>query len=485
MLVNRTIKILLIEDEDFDVRRVRNTLKPFKQNLVIRDVTSDGNMAVSLLQQSPKNYDVVIMDFQIAGSLTGENLIRKIKVVDPALQIIVITKMTINITDFDFADKLLKAGAMWYCTKYPGDIEDYIYQPTDFILSIFNAYETRKLQEEQSRSNRKLRQKVEDILNEKCIIGESGATENLRKQIQQCAESDTIVLIRGSSGTGKELVAANIHYKSRRRFEKFVPINCGSLPNDLIESELFGFEKGAFTGAQEKKLGLFEVANHGTIFLDEIAELPQTAQVKLLRVIQEGEIDKIGRTEKIKVDVRIIAATNKNLEDEVREKRFREDLYYRLNVVSIWLQPLRNLRENIPLLIDHFMRKFSADMGREAPSISTTAMQILKDYDWPGNVREMQNVVQRFLFSGEREIGGHNVENALGFQQQIMPQNPLNGMDLGKDHDILPLRQVEKAFRERYVRFVRNNTKSDAEAARKLGLAPSNYHRMCKELSIK
>lgn len=483
MLINRIINILLIEDEEYDVRRIRNTLKPFKQHLILRDITSDGHTAVKLLQQNPKDYDVVIMDFQIAGSLTGENLIRKVKEIDPALQIIVITKMTINITDFEFADHLLKAGAMWYCTKYPGDIEDYIYQPTDFILSIFNASEKRKMQEEQYRSNKKLRQKIEDILIEKRIIGESKEIQNLNKQIQQCAESDTNVLIRGSSGTGKELVAANIHYKSKRKFEKFVPINCGSLPHDLIESELFGFEKGAFTGAQEKKLGLFEVANHGTIFLDEIAELPQSAQVKLLRVIQEGEIDKIGRTDKIKVDVRIIAATNKNLEEEVKEKRFREDLYYRLNVVSIWLQPLKDLRENIPLLIDHYMQKFSADMGREEPIISEKAMQILRDHDWPGNVREIQNVVQRLLFTGEREIGIHQVENALG--HQVTMEDPPREIDLGKSNNILPLRQVEKTFREKYVRFVRSHTDSDAEAARKLGLAPSNYHRMCKELSIK
>jgi DNA-binding NtrC family response regulator len=302
IITTKTINILLIEDEEYDVRRIRNTLKPFEQRLIIRDVTSDGHTALELLQDNKNRYDVVIMDFQIAGSLSGEKLIRRIKQVDSALQIIVVTKMTVNITDFDFANRLLEAGAMWYCTKYPGDIEDYIYQPTDFILSIFNAFEKKRLQKEQQRSTRKLAQNIEDILREKRIIGESEAMENLRQQIQQCAESDTTVLIRGFSGTGKELVAANIHYRSHRRFEKFVAINCGSLPHDLIESELFGYEKGAFTGAREKKLGLFEVANKGTVFLDEIAELPSTAQVKLLRVIQEGEIDKIGRTaEKIKV----------------------------------------------------------------------------------------------------------------------------------------------------------------------------------------
>lgn len=266
IITGKTINILLIEDEAYDVRRIRNTLKPFAERLVIRDVTSDGHSALELLQNHKNRYDVVIMDFQIAGSLSGENLIRRIKQIDPALQIIVVTKMTVNITDFDFANRLLEAGAMWYCTKYPGDIEDYIYQPTDFILSIFNAFEKKRLQKEQQRSSKKLAQNIEDILQAKQIIGKSKEIENLRQQIQKCAESDTTVLIRGFSGTGKELVAANIHYRSHRRFEKFVAINCGSLPQDLIESELFGYEKGAFTGAQEKKLGLFEVANKGTVF---------------------------------------------------------------------------------------------------------------------------------------------------------------------------------------------------------------------------
>ncbi|MCB0315797.1 MAG: sigma-54-dependent Fis family transcriptional regulator, partial [Calditrichaeota bacterium] len=305
MLYNRKIHVLLIEDEEYDVRRVQNTLKPFAERIILRDITSDGHSALELLQAHKGQYEVVIMDFQIAGSLTGEELILRMKAVDPALQIIVITKRTINITDFDFANRLLEAGAMWYCTKYPGDIEAYIYQPTDFILSIFNAAEKRRLELEQQRSNRKLSQNVEDILREKRIIGESEVVQKLKQQIAMCANNDAIVLIRGLSGTGKELVAANIHYQSRRRLEKFVAINCGSLPQDLIESELFGFEKGAFTGAQERKKGLFEIADNGTLFLDEIAEMPLSAQVKLLRVIQEGEIDKIERTEKVKVHVRV------------------------------------------------------------------------------------------------------------------------------------------------------------------------------------
>ena len=219
--------------------------------------------------------------------------------------------MTINITDYEFANKLIKAGAFWDCTKYPGDIDEFIYQPTDFIMSIINAKQKCILEREWNKSNKKLLKNVEDILGSKRIIGQSEVIKGLKNEIGKYSQSDFNILIHGASGTGKELVAYNIHYNSARKFENFVPINCGSLPHDLVESELFGYEKGAFTGAEKKKQGLFEIADKGTIFLDEVTELPLNMQVKLLRVIQEGEIDKIGRTNKVKVDVRIIAASNK------------------------------------------------------------------------------------------------------------------------------------------------------------------------------
>lgn len=479
-----TIHLLLIEDEEYDVRRIRNTLKPFQERIVIVDVASSGQMAIDLLQQHRNAYDVVIMDFQIAGGLMGERLIRRIKEIDPTLQIIVVTKMTINLSDFEFASRLLEAGAMWYCTKYPGDIEEYIYQPTDFILSIYNAYEKNRMEKVQQKSDRKLQKNIEDILTRKKIIGQSASSQRLQTQIQQFAASDTNVLIRGSSGTGKELVATHIHYLSKRRFENFVPINCGSLPDNLIESELFGFEKGAFTGAAAGKPGLFEVAHRGTIFLDEITELPLSAQSKLLRVIQEGEIDKIGRIEKIKVDVRIIAATNKNLEQEVREKRFREDLYYRLNVVFIDVPPLRQRRDDIPALIEYFLQLFSEDMNRPRPEICAEALQVLQEYDWPGNVRELQNVVQRLLFLEESHLSAGHARIVLGFRDE--DEAAIRKESLFWDaKNILPWRDMEKQLRAAYFTFVREQAATDADAARLLGLAPPNYHRMCKELGLK
>lgn len=485
MLPDKKIQVLLIEDEQFDVRRVTNTIKPFEQKINIASVVSNGRVALDLLRDKEDLYDIVIMDFQIAGGLMGENLIRELKKIDNSVQIIVITKMTVNVMDFEFANSLVMAGAFWYCTKYPGDIEDFIYQPTDFVLSIFNAYNKRVLEREQNKTRTKLLRSVEESLAQKQIIGTSPSMDNLRRQIDRCAESDVSVLISGLSGTGKELVAQNIHWRSKRHLENFVPINCGSIPHDLVESELFGYEKGAFTGANAAKPGLFEIANHGTIFLDEVGELPLSAQVKLLRVIQEGEIEKIGRTEPIKVDVRIIAATNKNLEKEVAEKRFREDLYYRLNVVPILVPPLRERPDDIILLVDHFLKEFSIEMGKNIPEITQSAMAMLKNAPWKGNVRELKNVIQRLLFLNESVITKEIVQFALGVTDQGKSSPISAAFDFSLMDELLPLRQIERLVRHKYVEYIRSSSSSDSEAAKKLGLAPSNYHRMCKELGIK
>lgn len=486
MTNSEQIKVLLIEDEEFDARRVENTIKPFANRIKICDMVSDGKSAMDLLELKKNFYDIVIMDFQIAGGLRGEQLVKKIKDIDPSLQIIVITKMTINITDYEFAHGLIEAGAFWYCTKYPGDIEEYIYQPTDFIMSIFNAYERRKLIKEKQRSTQKLRKNVEDILAGKKIIGISDAANKLKDQIAKYSNSSVPVLISGFSGTGKELVAYNLHYNSPRKYENFVPINCGGIPDQLIESELFGYEKGAFTGADKSKLGLFEVANHGTIFLDEISELPLSAQVKLLRVLQEGEVEKIGRTDKIKVDVRVISASNRNLEEEIKEKRFREDLYYRLNVVPISVPPLHQRKDDIIYLADYFMNEFAIDMGKEIPTISEDAMKILIDYNWPGNVRELKNLVQRLLFYDEKIITPELIESALGKKiSQLDAYFGIDGVSFKSPDQPLNLREMEKIFREKYFKYIRSQTESDSEAAKKLGLAPPNYYRMCKELGLK
>lgn len=476
------INILLVEDEDFDVKRVKNTIHYYDTRIKVADIVSNGRAALELIKENPDKYDVVILDYQISGGLRGEELISKIKESDAFVQIIVITKMTINITNYDFANSLLRSGAFWYCTKYPGNIEEYIYQPTDFILSIFNAFEKKKLEKQKLKSDKKLSQNIGNMLEAKKIIGESKPMLQLKENIDKYAKSDVNILINGPSGTGKELVAWNIHLRSKRMYENFVPINCGSIPGDLIESELFGYEKGSFTGANTNKAGLFEVANNGTIFFDEVAELPLTAQVKLLRVIQEGEIEKIGRTGKFSVNVRIVAATNKDLANEVNNKRFREDLYYRLNVVPLDIVPLNKRGDDILLLFDHFLNYFSQDLEVDIPEVDEKAKEILLNYKWPGNVRELRNVVQRLILNCEGIITAKEVSNPMILRNDIIDHTNLEEMSFGQ---VLPLRDIEKVFRKKYLKYVRSISNSDSSAAEKLGLAPSNYYRLCKELGLK
>jgi two-component system, NtrC family, response regulator AtoC len=486
MIPQERIKVLLIEDEEFDVRRVQNTLKPFEYQIEIREIVSNGDSAVQLLTQHADRFDIVIMDLQIAGGVMGEALIRTIKRIAPSHQIIVITKMTINITDFDFANRLLQAGAFWYCTKYPSDIEDYIYQPTDFILSIFNAYQRKQLEHEKYRSEKKLLSNVETMLSKAKILGVSEHIQKVRAQIKQLSATEATVLITGPSGTGKELVAINVHYESKRKLENFVPINCGSIPDELIESELFGYDRGAFTGANVNKRGLFEQANHGTVFLDEVAELPLKAQVKLLRVIQDGEIEKIGRSgEKTKVDVRIIAATNKELQKEIAAGRFREDLFYRLNVVPIFTPPLCMRPDDVLVLWEHFMRQISIEMGRQTPITEESAFTGLKEYPWPGNVRELKSVVQRLLLRDENIVVLETVREALALHPTANQQIDNDAVLLLDSHGTTLLHEMEDIFRRKYFSFIRKHSTSDADASRKLGLAPPNYHRMCKELGLK
>lgn len=480
----KNINIILIEDEDFDIRRVKNTLSLFPDSFNLKDVVSDGNEALNLIKKDSERYDVVIMDYQIAGGIMGEELIKRIKEINFLLQVIVITKHTINITDFDFANNLLESGAFWYCTKYPGDIEEYIYQPTDFIISIFNAFEKKLLEKSRNKSNKKLSENILEILNRKRIIGNSDFSQALSKQIKKLSEMDVNVFITGPSGTGKELIANHIHFNSKRKFENFIPINCGSIPAELIESELFGYEKGAFTGADSKKAGLFELANNGTIFLDEVADLPLNAQVKLLRVLQEGEIEKLGRTKNIKVDVRVISATNKDIEKEVMEKRFREDLYYRLNVVPVRVLPLRDRKADILPLLEYYLDFYCTDFKLPIPELSEEVREYLISYPWNGNVRELKNFIQRILYFTEDKIDLEDIKSAL--KGAIYPVTVNNSVfSFLKNNKVIPLNDSLLLFKKKYFDYVRSLSNSDADAAKKMGIAPSNYHRMCKELGLK
>jgi two-component system response regulator PilR (NtrC family) len=326
----------------------------------------------------------------------------------------------------DTAIKAMKEGAYDYITK-PFKVEE-------IKLIIKNALEKRNLQKE----NILLKQVVRDRYHFGNIIGQSPKMVVLYDLLEKVSPTKTNILITGESGTGKELVAKAIHYNSPRKEKPFVTLNCGAIPESLIESELFGHMRGAFTDAIATKKGLFEVADEGTIFLDEISELPLLMQVKLLRVLQDKEFKRVGGTEDIRVDVRIISATNINLEEGVKEKRFREDLFYRLNVIQIKLPPLRDRKEDVQILANHFLKKYSEELNKNIAKISPEALPILLNYEYPGNVRELQNIIERAVaLESNQELTAHNLSSYLN-EQPLLRKGPIDieipneGIDLEK-----------------------------------------------------
>ncbi len=344
-----------------------------------------GEAGLTLLEEKP--FDLLLLDVSLPDR-NGLDLLREIRRRDPHLSVVLITAYG----SIDMARAAFKSGAQDYITKP--------WSNDELLIQVAQAVEGRRLREENVQLKRALKQRY----NFPNIIGKSDKMLAVLDLVSQVAPSRSTVLIHGESGTGKELIAKAIHSASTRADKAFVPINTGSIPVDLLESQLFGHVKGAFTSAVASKKGLFEVADQGTIFFDEISTIGPETQAKLLRVIQEREFMRLGGTETIKVDVRIIAACNVQLINLVREGRFREDLYHRLNVIAIPLPPLRERREDVPRLLDHFLRKFSEENGRPLTRFTPGALKLLVDYNWPGNVRELENVVERAVVLSSQEL---------------------------------------------------------------------------------
>jgi two-component system response regulator PilR (NtrC family) len=343
------------------------------------DAVGDGVQAVERLKV--QGYDLVISDIKMPR-LNGFELLAHIRDRFPETVVLMITAFSTT----EEAVEAMKQGAYDYITKP--------FKNEEIRLVVKNALERKTLRQE----NLQLKKELDRRYSFGSLIGKSKKMQEVYDLIEKVAASRANVLVAGESGTGKELVAKAIHYNSERKDKPFIAVNCGAIPENLLESELFGHEKGSFTGAVQQKAGLFEVANGGTLFLDEIGELPPSMQVKLLRVLQEREFRRVGGTKNIQVDVRMVAASNKNLEEEVGRGAFREDLFYRLNVIRIVLPPLRERRDDIPLLIEHFFRNIT---GREGVDIAESALCSMLDYHWPGNVRELENVVERCLVLGQ------------------------------------------------------------------------------------
>ncbi len=366
-------RILVVDDE----QSMREFLEIFLRREGY-DVRTASDVETAIVHLESDEIDLTITDMQMPEK-TGLDLILEARDVSPETIMIVVTAFGTA----DSAISAMKEGAYDYLTK-PFKVDE-------LRIVIEKALEKKVL----SNENRRLRQELRSQSRNRNIIGHSRAMQEIFDLVAQVAETKTNVLVAGESGTGKELVARAIHDQGSRQGQPFVAINCGAIPENLLESELFGHVKGAFTGAIQTKEGLFEAASGGTLFLDEIGELSQPIQVKLLRALQEKSVRRVGDTVDRKIDVRIISATNRRLEDEVAAGRFREDVYYRLNVIQVTLPPLRDRVEDIPLLAQHFLRRFADELGKEVEGIDAAALELLSHYAFPGNVRELENLIER------------------------------------------------------------------------------------------
>jgi DNA-binding NtrC family response regulator len=375
-------RLLIVDDEEI----VRSSLQAwFLEDGYEIDTADSAESALKCYEKG--KYDLILLDIKMPG-MSGMDLLMKLKEIDPDALIILITAYA----SVSSAVKALKSGAYDYITK-PID-------PDELSHLVKNALEQKNLKDE----NILLKNNIEQIVKPDNLIGESPKMKEVYSLIQTVSSTDTTVLILGESGTGKELVAKAIHLNSKRKYFPLVTVNCGALPESILESELFGHEKGAFTGAHYKRKGKFEMANGGTIFLDEIGTVSHKVQVELLRVIETKEFIRVGGTETIKSDFRVIAATNGNLSELVEKGLFREDLYYRLNVFTINLPPLRERGDDIILLADYFLKKYSNSMNKKISSFDNETIKFLKTYHWPGNVRELENAIERAVVVCQKNI---------------------------------------------------------------------------------
>jgi DNA-binding NtrC family response regulator len=371
--------ILVVDDESLMREALNDWLREDGYEV---GLAASGDEAIAKAKE--KTWQVVLLDLKMPG-MDGLETLRRLKEVSPDSEIIMMTAYA----TIDTAVQAMKEGAFDYLVK-PFD-------PDEIEMQIKKIVAHKELVLE----NILLRRKLEEKYHYDEIIGKSDAMQEIFELIRRVAPTDSTVLITGESGTGKELIAQAVHANSKRCYMPFIAVSCGALPDTLLESELFGYEKGAFTGAEHTRRGRFEMADGGTLFLDEIGDISLKTQVGLLRILQEKEFNRLGGEHAIKVDVRILAATNRDLKKAIKENRFREDLYYRLNVISIHVPPLRERKEDIPLLAEGAVRKYCLEMNRDVVRISPSAVELLMHYDWPGNVRELENIIERALVIGQ------------------------------------------------------------------------------------
>jgi two-component system, NtrC family, nitrogen regulation response regulator NtrX len=448
--------ILIIDDEP-GIREVLTDILEDEKHTVFS--AEDGFQGLSLLSQEP--VDLVILDVWLPN-MGGIDVLAQIKKDYPDIEVIVIS----GHANIDVAVKAVKLGAFDFLEK-PLSLEKVTTQVTNAL-----KYESLK------RENKNLRK---SLYMEDTMVGSSPGMQRVRELINQSAATDSRILITGSNGTGKELVAREIHRRSTRADGPFVEVNCAAIPDTLIESELFGHEKGSFTSAVARRKGKFELAHRGTLFLDEVADMSASAQAKVLRVTQELRFERIGGEESIDVDVRLIAATNKDIQEEIRASRFREDLFFRLNVIPIHVPPLAERREDIPELVAYFMEKFKPEPAAAPKQVSPEAIEALMDYDWAGNVRELKNFVERVnIMADENEISAETVRHYLGEKTTEKPHSFLT------EFEEMKLSAAKDHFeREFLIQKLQENEYNISRTAEALGIYPSNLHGKIKKYGIK
>jgi two-component system response regulator HydG len=438
---------LLVADDDPGLREsLQRTLTRAGYQVVL---ATDGRAALERLRGG--GMDLVLTDLKMPG-LTGIEVLRAAKAIAPDVDVILLTAFG----TVEEAVSAMKDGAYDFITKP--------FRGEQLLKLVAKALERRALIEQ----NRALQRQLEDLRGKGQVIGGSPAFRRMMTLVNQVADSSATVLIQGESGTGKELVAKAIHERSPRRAGPFVAVNCAALPETLLESELFGYEKGAFTGAASRKEGRFEIADGGTLFLDEVADLSPLTQPKILRVLQEGEFERVGGTKTLRVDVRIVTATNQDLAHMVKDKRFREDLFYRLNVITITVPPLRERREDVRVLAQHFLRVYAAKNSRKLDGFTDEAIRRLEAYAWPGNVRELENVIERGVV-----LARGSLMDVVDLPEEIAGATPLPegvlSIRIGT-----PLAEVERRLLEETLRSTKGNRTLTAKL---LGIDPKTVYR--------
>ncbi|MCX5750975.1 MAG: sigma-54 dependent transcriptional regulator [Candidatus Saganbacteria bacterium] len=429
---------ILIVDDEPSMRETAQMLLKDKYQVY---TAKNGKEAIDIVKK--KNLDLVLLDVRMP-EMDGIGVLEQIKGIDESIDVIMITAvLTVNT-----AVAAIKKGAYDYLTK-PFDI-------AALEELIKKTMEKRKLVKE----NLFLKSIVSEEHFFEKIIGKSKNMKEVFQLVRDAAKGNSTILISGESGTGKELVARAIHSQSHRKNNLFVTINCAAIPENLLESELFGYEKGAFTGAFERKIGKFEVADGGTLFLDEISSLPKFMQGKLLRTLQEKEIERIGNPKPIKIDARIIAATNRDLKEEVKKNKFREDLFYRLNVIPILLPPLRERKDDIPLLINHFLEKFNKLLQKKIKGLTKAALRAFESYDWPGNIRELENLIERLVVLGKSDL----------IDVDVLPPE-ISGKNQTENLSDLPLKEATLKFEAAFIqKVVEKAGGNKTKAAKMLGV---------------